>query len=112
VAPIITVAGPSASSASPNRSSARTWGCSWSAEYAPRYSSWISWNVSGVSSTTTTSAISSRPYILSGERTLSAIRPPTTLPIAIPPKKPVRIAETACVVFPNTSTSWRAQTIS
>ena len=30
----------------------------------------------------------------------------------MPPKKPARIAETACVVFPKTSTSWRDQTIS
>ena len=45
-------------------------------------------------------------------RTRSASRPPTALPIAIPPKKPVRIAETAWVVLPNTRTSWRAQTTS
>jgi hypothetical protein len=48
----------------------------------------------------------------SGERTRSAMRPPTKAPIAMPPKNPVRIAETACVVFPNTSTNWRDQTIS
>ena len=48
----------------------------------------------------------------SGERTRSAIRPPRVAPIAIPPKNPVRIAETAWVVFPKTSTSWRDQTIS
>ncbi len=48
----------------------------------------------------------------SGRLTRSATRPPKPLPIAIPPKKPVRIAETAWVVFPKTSTSWRAQTIS
>ena len=52
------------------------------------------------------------PYIRSGERTRSAIRPPTAAPIAIPPKKPVRIADTAWVVLPNTRTSWRDQTIS
>ena len=48
----------------------------------------------------------------SGERTRSAIRPPTAAPMAIPPKKPVRIAETAWVVLPKTRTSWRDQTIS
>ena len=52
------------------------------------------------------------PYSRSGERTRSAIRPPTTLPIAIPPKNPVRIAETAWVVLPKTRTSWRDQTTS
>ena len=55
---------------------------------------------------------SSRPYSRSGDRTRSATRPPTTLPIAIPPKNPVRIADTACVVLPKTRTSWRDQTIS
>jgi hypothetical protein len=30
----------------------------------------------------------------------------------MPPKKPARIAETAWVVFPKTSTNWRDQTIS
>src|SRR6476660_7406816 len=34
------------------------------------------------------------------------------LPIAMPPKNPVRIVETACVVLPNTRTSWRDQTTS
>ena len=62
--------------------------------------------------TITTRISSSSPYIRSGRRTRSAIRPPITLPIAIPPKKPVRIAETAWVVFPNTSTSCLAQTTS
>ncbi len=52
------------------------------------------------------------PYIRSGDRTRSAIRPPTALPIAMPPKNPARIADTAWVVLPNTSTSWRDQTIS
>ena len=47
-----------------------------------------------------------------GERTRSAIRPPIAAPIAIPPKKPVRIADTAWVVLPNTRTSWRDHTIS
>ena len=32
--------------------------------------------------------------------------------MAMPPKKPVRIVETACVVLPKTSTSWRDQTTS
>ena len=53
-----------------------------------------------------------RPYSRSGDDVRSPIRPPTTAPIAMPPKNPVRIAETACVVLPKTSTSWRAQTIS
>ena len=66
----------------------------------------------GVRITTTTRTSSSRPYIRSGRRTRSASRPPIALPIAIPPKKPVRIADTAWVVLPNTSTSWRAQTTS
>ena len=35
-----------------------------------------------------------------------------TLPMAIPPKKPVRIVDTAWVVLPKTSTSWRDQTTS
>ena len=52
------------------------------------------------------------PYIRSGERTRSAIRPPIAAPIAMPPKKPVRIADTAWVVLPKTRTSWRDQTIS
>ncbi len=30
----------------------------------------------------------------------------------MPPKNPVRMVETACEVLPNTSTSWRDQTIS
>ncbi len=51
-------------------------------------------------------------YIRSGERTRSANRPPTTAPMAIPPKKPVRMAATAWVVLPKTSTSWRDHTIS
>ena len=45
-------------------------------------------------------------------RTRSAIRPPTMLPTAMPPKKPVRIADTAWVVLPKTRTSCRDQTIS
>ena len=48
----------------------------------------------------------------SGRRTRSASRPPTTLPMAIPPKNPVRIAEIACVVLPKTSTSCLDQTTS
>src|SRR6185312_19426 len=40
------------------------------------------------------------------------MRPPTNAPIAIPPKKPVRIVETAWVVLPKTRTSWRDQTTS
>ena len=60
----------------------------------------------------TTRISSSRPYIRSGRRARSAIRPPITLPIAIPPKNPVRIAETAWVVLPKTRTSWRAHTTS
>ena len=32
--------------------------------------------------------------------------------MAIPPKNPVRIVEMACVVLPNTRTSWRDQTTS
>src|SRR4029079_11344738 len=52
------------------------------------------------------------PYRRIGERTRSANRPPATLPIAIPPKKPVRIVATACVVFPNTRTSCLDQTTS
>ena len=52
------------------------------------------------------------PYIRNGERTRSATRPPTNAPIAMPPKNPVRMAETAWVVLPNTSTNWRDQTIS
>ncbi len=52
------------------------------------------------------------PYSRSGERTRSATRPPTALPMARPPKKPARIAETAWVVLPKTRTSWRDQTIS
>jgi hypothetical protein len=40
------------------------------------------------------------------------MRPPNMLPIAMPPKNPVRIADTACVVLPNTSTSCRAHTTS
>ena len=72
----------------------------------------MSRNVIGVTRTTTTRTSSRIPYIRSGERTRSAIRPPTAAPIAMPPKKPVRIAETAWVVLPNTSTSWRDQTIS
>ena len=51
-------------------------------------------------------------YMRSGLRTRSAIRPPATLPMAMPPKNPVRIAEMAWVVLPKTSTSWRAQTTS
>ena len=48
------------------------------------------------------------------QRRANPIGDPTahTLPIAIPPKKPVRMRETAWVVLPNTSTSWRDQTIS
>ena len=66
----------------------------------------------GVRITTTTSTSSSSPYIRSGRLTRSATRPPSALPIAIPPKNPVRIAETAWVVLPKTRTSWRAQTTS
>ncbi len=65
-----------------------------------------------MTSTTTTRMSSRIPYIRSGDRTRSAIRPPTAAPIAMPPKKPVRMAETAWVVLPKTSTSWRDQTIS
>jgi len=72
----------------------------------------MSRKVTGVTSTTTTSTSSRSPYIRRGDRTRSATRPPTHAPIAIPPKNPVRIADTACVVFPKTSTSWRDQTIS
>ena len=72
----------------------------------------MSRNVTGVTSTTATSTTSRTPYIRSGERTRSATRPPMNAPIAIPPKKPVRIADTACVVLPNTRTSWRDHTIS
>ena len=66
----------------------------------------------GVARTTTTRMISSRPYIRSGRWTRSPIRPPMKLPMAMPPKKPVRIADTAWVVLPNTRTSCRAQTTS
>ena len=66
----------------------------------------------GVSTTTTTTMSSRIPYSRSGRATRSAIRPPTTPPIARPPKNPVRIVETAWLVLPNTSTSWRAQTTS
>ncbi len=59
----------------------------------------------GVRMTTTTSTSSRIPYIRTGRRTRSAYRPPTALPIAIPPKNPVRIAETAWVVLPKTRTS-------
>ena len=45
------------------------------------------------------------PYNRSGARTRSASRPPSALPMAIPPKNPARIADTAWVVFPKTSTS-------
>src|SRR4051812_34581544 len=72
----------------------------------------MSRNVIGVAITTPASTISSRPYSRSGERTRSATWPPISEPIAIPPKNPVRIADTAWVVFPNTSTGGRDQTIS
>src|SRR4029079_2446664 len=52
------------------------------------------------------------PYRRIGEHTRSANRPPATLPIAIPPKNPVRIVATAWVVFPNTRTSCLDQTTS
>ena len=69
-------------------------------------------NVNGVAMTTTTRTSSMMPYSRSGDRTRSASRPPSALPIAIPPKNPARIAETACVVLPKTRTSCRDQTIS
>ena len=78
----------------------------------PRYTSPISWNVTGVSSTTATTISSRKPYSRRGRATRSARRPPNTPPIAKPPKNPVRIVDTAWLVLPNTSTSWRAHTTS
>src|SRR3954454_23697721 len=77
-----------------------------------RYSVLMSRNENGVTRTTAASTSSRTAYIRTGTRTRSAIRPPTKLPTAIPPKNPARIADTACVVFPNTRTSWRDHTIS
>ena len=112
VAPIMIVAGASARTARTRRARARQRACPRAPGRCRGRRSLMSPNVSGVTSTTTTSASSSRPYRRSGERTRSAIRPPTVAPIAMPPKNPVRMAETACVVFPKTRTSWRDQTIS
>jgi hypothetical protein len=112
VAPMRMVAGPNASRDRPNRTRASRPGLPSSVPNAPRYTSCSSRNVSGVARTMTTRISSSTPYIRSGRRTLSPIRPPIALPIAMPPKKPVRIAEIACVVLPKTRTSWRAQTTS
>ncbi len=78
----------------------------------PRYASPMRRKLSGVRTTITTSASSRIPYIRSGRRTRSAIRPPTKPPMASPPKNPVRIVDTAWLVLPNTSTSCRAQTTS
>src|SRR6478736_9829154 len=72
----------------------------------------MSRNVSGVAMTTAARTTSSRPYSRRGRRTRSATGPPMNAPIAIPPKNPVRMADTACVVLPKTRTSWRDQTIS
>ena len=112
VAPMSTVAGASARIASENRTSPSATGAPDSAGYAHRYASPMRRKVSGVSTTTTTSASSSSPYIRNGRATRSATRPPTAPPIARPPKNPVRIVDTAWLVLPNTSTSWRAQTTS
>ena len=78
----------------------------------PRYTSPMSRKVTGVSSTTTTTISSRKPYSRRGRATRSATRPPTAPPIARPPKNPVRIVDTAWLVLPNTSTSWRAHTTS
>ncbi len=91
---------------------ARSCGLPSSATATVPYSAVTMRNVNGVATTTATRMSSMAPYSRNGERTRSARRPPRTLPMAIPPKKPARIADTAWVVLPKTSTSWRDQTIS
>ncbi len=112
VAPIRIVAGASASRAIARRITARTCGAPSNATAISPYSEVMIRNVNGVATTTATSTSSMSPYSRSGARTRSATRPPSALPMAIPPKNPARIAETAWVVLPKTRTSCRDQTIS